>query len=294
MSGPQARRRALLPVLVLGLLLPGCPKPVVLGPVDFGPHGRLRDPSAALDSILARRDRIKTLRGEARVALESPDGSGKVTENIAACPPGNLRLETISFFGSPIAVLTSDGSGFALNDLEHQKFFQGPATPDNVSRLLPMRLRPEDIVSLLIGVPPLLVATDSVSFDFDELARQYKLVLKTAGAVEVIAMDPATLRPTHVWMNAAAGLTAYEAAFDDYDPAFDLPRSLEVSTREPKAKVQLRWRDREVNTELPVNTFRQQPAPGAERVSVGDVAPAAPSAEATLCPNKAAAPGAVL
>jgi hypothetical protein len=254
-------KRALL-FLTLLAILPSCPKKVVLGPINFGPKGRIQDADFALESVQARRDRVHTVRGEARVALDGPQGSGKVTEFVAACFPSHLRLETVSFFGSPMAVLTSDGTTFALNDLEHQKFVDGEATPENVSRLLPVQLRPEDIVALLIGVPPLLVATDSVTLELDEAARMYKLVLKSGGAVEVIGLEPATLRPVHIWMNAKAGLTAYEASFDDYDEVFDLPRNLELTTRDPNTKVQLKWRDREMNAELPVGTFKQTPPAG--------------------------------
>jgi outer membrane lipoprotein-sorting protein len=240
----------------VGLGVCGCPPPP---PLQFGAGGPITDPKIAVDSIIARREKIHSVKGEAKVSLSTPQGSGKITEFIAAEWPNRLRLETVSFFGSPLAVLTTDGVHFQLLDVEHNHFTQGVASRDDASRLLPVPLNAEIVVALLLGVPPLLDAATQTKLVVDEKARSYALTLKHGDAIEVVGLDTITLRPVWVRMNADASPTAFEARFAEYDPDTDLPRSMELRTRDPDTSVELKWRDREINSSIPPETFVQQP-----------------------------------
>ena len=219
----------------------------------------MTDPQAAMDAVTTRAQHVRTVRGEAKAAVESAAGSGNISEFIAAERPDHLRLETVSFFGSPLAVLTSDGSHFALHDLQSHRFTQGAATPENVSQLLPVKLRAEDIVALLLGVPPLLEGAAPAKLEVGSEAGTYALQLVRGDAVEVIGLDPLTLRPASVRMNAAAGVTAFTAELLDYDTTTDLPTTVRLTTVAPKARVELHWRDREVNVDLTPAVFTQTP-----------------------------------
>src|SRR5690606_17937388 len=108
---------------------------------------------------------------EARLSAELREGSGKVGQFVLAERPDRVRLETLSFFGQPLAVLTSDGTTFRLHDLENGRFYEGPATAGNVSQLLPVRIPPEELVSLLLGVPPLVTGAEPVLLRVDEEKR---------------------------------------------------------------------------------------------------------------------------
>jgi hypothetical protein len=231
-------------------------------PIDFGTRGRLENPETALESIMSRRDRVKTVRGEGKFSIDSPQGSGKFNAFVEAQWPAQMRLETVTFFGNPVAVLTSDGTHFALNDIEHRQFLEGLATAENVSRLLPVRLKPEDITALLIGVPPIPPTFSDVHMELDEPARAYALSLGRGAATEVVGLDPATLQPVWVRVNRLLSPTAYEAFFENYEKETDLPRVVRLVTEDPKATVELRWQDRQVNGELPLLTFTQSPPAG--------------------------------
>src|SRR5260370_39964565 len=66
----------------------------------------------------------------------------------------SMRLEGLTPLGDPAAVLVADQDRFALLDLRNNVFYRGPATPQNLSRLLPAPLRDEELVSLITGAIP--------------------------------------------------------------------------------------------------------------------------------------------
>jgi hypothetical protein len=247
------------------LALTECAHP---GPINFGPRGRLKKPEPLFEAVLAQRDHATSVSGAGKALIETKDGTTKLNELIVAKAPSNLRLETTSFFGNPVAVLTADGTAFALFDMEHHQFFEGPATPANVSRLLPIHLRPEDITSLLLGVPPMLSALTSLQIDVDEERRCYTLTIHHwnkdthEDETEVVGMDPLTLRPLWVRMNAAAAITPFEATFGNYDNIQGLPRDIKLTTAEPKTRIEVHWNDRDLNPRLTPDQFTQAPPPG--------------------------------
>ena len=83
----------------------------------------------------------------------------RVREVVVAERSGRLRFETLSPFEQPLSTLVSDGAKFALYDLGKKRYYHGPATPTNLSRLLPIRMRGVDIAQLLLGEPPLIAPT---------------------------------------------------------------------------------------------------------------------------------------
>src|SRR5512145_482413 len=65
------------------------------------------DPSALLAQVERTQALVTRVRGEARVKVESPAGSGTVTQLLIAERPDRLRLDTLDFFGNPAAVLVA-------------------------------------------------------------------------------------------------------------------------------------------------------------------------------------------
>lgn len=210
------------------------------------------------------------MSGEARLSAELREGSGRVGQFVLAERPDRVRLETISFFGQPIAVLTSDGVTFHLHDLENGRFFEGPASAGNVSQLLPVRIPPEELVSLLLGVPPVVMDALPVALRVDEEKREYVLTVQgrtPAGelVVQYFGVDPATLRPSWVETSGRSGLDAYGATFRDYDgKELDLPRRISLVAIDGSERMELRFTDREVNVDIEPDAFTQEVPPGTE------------------------------
>lgn len=244
------------------LVLMGCPR----RPLEFGPRGRLTDPSIILSALEQRREAVKSVQGEARAALTTPEGSGKLTQFIAAEKPDRIRLESISFFGDPLAVLTSNGQQFALHDVKQNVFFEGEASAENVSRLIPLRLPPSELVSMVLGVPPMPASPQTVGFDVNEKDRGYELTVTDGSQTEVLLFDTLSLRPMRVDMARRAGLSPYRAEFDDYDEKLNLPNVVRLIAPDGKTRVELKWREREVNGSIEPEVFLQEVPEGAKLI----------------------------
>lgn len=254
MTAPRSR----LLIASVGLLALGCPRP----PLDFGPRGRVTDPAELVAALVARRAAVRSVSGEARANVTTPKGGGGLDQFIVAESPESVRIEAISFFGQPVAVLTSNGVAYQLADLRANTFHEGAATAANVSRLLPLRLPPEELVSLLLGVPPLLDDALPVALAVDEPARAYVLTLSDGTTRQVIGLDPATLRPLFVEMPAREGLSGYRAELDRFDGPADLPKRVVLRSDDRQVQVELAWRDREVNPAIDPALFTQTPPEG--------------------------------
>lgn len=140
-------RRAGAPAALLALAL-GCAR---APPPDLS-----ADPAELLAAVRAREARVQRVSGSARLRLESPRGSGSFDALAAAERPDRLRLELLDFFGGPVALLVASGSRFAFLDARRGIWYRGPATPENLSRILPVPVTVEELAAAACGSPVLI------------------------------------------------------------------------------------------------------------------------------------------
>jgi hypothetical protein len=238
-------------LLAVALLLAGCPRPP---PLDFGAHGRLTDPAVALEALRARREKARSVNGEARTLVETPDGSGRLTQFVVAERPNRFRIESLSFFGSPLAVMASDGQTFRLHDLENGQFFEQPADAASLARLVPLRIPVAELVDLLVGTPPLLEG-EVRRFELVPEWRAYQLWLGRGEEIQELGLDPATLRPLWVAFRDRPMLSPYRADFEQYEGDEDRPRVVKLRSPDGKTRVELNWRERELDEPVDERVF---------------------------------------
>lgn len=228
-----------------------------------------RDPSALLDQVRASQARVQRVRGAAHLRIASPSFSGAVTEFVAAEKPDRVHLETLDFFGTPVAVLVAGDGRFALHDVRHKVFYRGAATPRNISRLLPFEIPVEELVTILCGSAPLLPGTPL------EVGRDDGLLLLTLGRGEIgqrLAVGeqaavswsrvrrsvPEGSRPA----DASAGYDLEFRSFGDKGGA-RFPGEVRLDAPSSGSRLQLSWDpDVEVNGALERGLFHLDPPPG--------------------------------
>jgi outer membrane biogenesis lipoprotein LolB len=120
------------------------------------PANLSRDPALLAQQLRAVQAKTRSVKGSARVDVTSPGLSGTVAEFVAAEKPDRVHLETLDFFGNPAAVLVAAGGRFAFLDARAGVLYRGDATPENVSRLLPVVVPIDELVTILCGSAPLL------------------------------------------------------------------------------------------------------------------------------------------
>jgi len=250
----------------LGGVLAGCPRRVP--PADLS-----RDPAVLMGEVQAAQARVRRVHGMARVKISSPGPSGSVTEFVAAEKPDRVRLETLDFFGNPAAVLVAAGGRFAFLDTRENVFYRGEATPENVSRLLPVVIPVEELVTILCGSAPLLPGKPL------EVGIEDGLLLLTIGLDEVgqrLAIgERASVEWSRVRRAAPGGgrddAVAYDLAFDRFRERLEARFPLDVRLDAPAggSRVELTWREEvDVNGPVDPKLFEMVPPRNARVVEV--------------------------
>ncbi len=259
MRAPRLR----LAGLAAAAALLGCPR---VPPPDLS-----RDPAELLSAVRAAQDRVARVQGSAKVRLDSPEVSGWVDEFAAAEKPDRVRLETRDFFGNVAAVLVADGGRFALYDARRQVYYRGEATPENVSRLLPVALSPAELATVLCGSAPLVEAAPA-----GVEASGARLLLRLGGGsvAQELGVGEAAAVETSRLRRPAPG--------PDLDLAFEafrrrggtrFPTVARLAVPAARVRLELRWKeDLEVNGPADPALFRLDPPRGARVV---DLAPGA-------------------
>ena len=78
--------------------------------VDFGPGGEPSTAADLLKRVAVVESAVVSIKGEARLKLDSPGTKGVVTLFAAVTAPAFVHLESLDFFGKPQGVLVSDGA----------------------------------------------------------------------------------------------------------------------------------------------------------------------------------------
>ncbi len=219
--------------IFLALVCSGCPKRL-----DFGSRGRITQAEELFRLTRAAQDQVATLQGDGKLRVQSPQGTGTVSVYLAASRPGLLRVEMFDFFNRPIAVLVTDGQRFGLLQAQENKYYQGPATPQNLSRFLPVALPSEELVSVMFGKVPFLPA-ERMTLDVDAREAVYVLTLQRGDVTQVLHVDPRTLR---VVRSQVRGAPVYGLEYDNFREHGALLLAHEVRLQAPSADTSLTLR----------------------------------------------------
>jgi hypothetical protein len=176
------RRLLLAAALALGCATAPTPRP---------PGQPAPEASLLLESLKGRQAALRTLEIETRSTSWLNGERIRATVPMLVDRAGRLRFEFEIPVQGSVAALTVRGNAFALLDLQHQVFHQGPPCPANVARLIPIPLLPEEIAAILLGDAPLgeTARAREVSWDGQRQADVLVVVRSAAGAAA-----------THLWI----------------------------------------------------------------------------------------------
>jgi hypothetical protein len=247
----MVRINPFLPILVPALLLLcACPHQV-----DFGSNGEPLSAEELLKRITVAESAVVSVKGEAKLRVESPQMKGVVTLFAAVTHPALVHLESLDFFGKPQGVLISDGTTFGLYDGQAGKYFHGPATAQNVARFLPIALPPAELASLLLGRAPRL-PHESAAMRFDQDKNAFTLELKRGPATQLLTVKPPSYR---VIRSEITGVDAYNLEFQNIEElgAATYPRRVVLSAPKASVRVELNYKDVTVNEAPDLSLYEQ-------------------------------------
>jgi len=259
-------RRAL--ALASAAVLAGCPPRAP--PPDLS-----LDPAALAAQVRAAQDRTRSVRGEARVRIETAEFSGTLTALVAAEKPDRLLVQTLDFFGGTVAVLAAADGELSLYDARAHVLYRGAATQENLARLVPLPLSPADLAQILCGSAPLL-AGEAVSA---EPGRGHVTLAIAAGArTQALRVGAgAAVQRSALRVDGAPARGTYDLEFAAFDrlEEYRFPAEVSLSAEAPRVRMRVTWVDVEPNAALERRVFSPRVPAGARVVDLADAAPPA-------------------
>lgn len=223
------------------------------GPPRSVDLGALPEPEALLAQLRRQTAKRTNLRALGRITAFRSDERVRLKTVIVAQRPRSFRVETLTPFEQPVDVMTSNGEQLWL--LREGRLFAGPATPENVARLLPLPMRPEELVETMLGGVPVSSGFRPTKVEMDEDER-WKLELEGPfGEKGRLRIDPGSLRVLEAELRTDGGELRTSVTFEGFKTAEDggpaVPTSIRVSV--PPKDVKLRIRLRETETDVPIS-----------------------------------------
>jgi len=179
--------RRLVSRLVLGALALGCATASTPRP----PGQPAPEPTELLESLKRRQAALRTLEIETRSTSWLNGERIRATVPMLVDRAGRLRFEFEIPVQGSVAALVVRGEQFALLDVQHQVFHQGPPCPANVARLIPIPLLPDEIAAILLGDAPLGETARAREVSWDG---------KLQADVLAVARSAAGTAATHLWI----------------------------------------------------------------------------------------------
>ncbi|GMV42342.1 MAG: hypothetical protein AMXMBFR64_40580 [Myxococcales bacterium] len=244
-------------IVVLLLVISGCTR-------YARPRSLESDPAIVLSRIEARRQVLPTLAVDARASYYAPEGARKGAVVLVVQRPAALRFEALSPTDDLVAILTSDGERFTQHERGSDLCHTGPACPRNIGRLLPLPLRGEDIVHVLLGGTPLIAHT-AAEVGWDEDDGLAVLRLRGDGVEQEIGADPCSWEVYRSEIRKG-GDVVMSLTFDDWRPVGDarLPHVLQALMPAQDVDLKLVYRAVDPGVEVDAETFRY-PCPAGTR-----------------------------
>ena len=244
--------------LLVGLGAGGC-RPPSVRPPDLQ---TLPSPNDALARLRAGAEGRRSMRALSRLTYFGEKGRVRLRTVFVAERPDRFRVETLSPLEQPIDVMASDGARIWL--LSKGRFHEGPATPENLSRLLPVPLRPAELVDALLGgIPTTDRFTPTKIAWADEDRERWRLTMVGPGdEVAELRVDPVRRVVERVTMRGPGGAVRLEVGFDDFGAPDRFPHKIELSIPGRADEVTIKLKELEVNVGIAPQIFRLEPPAG--------------------------------
>ena len=206
-----------------------------------------------MQNLARRGEQFRSLRALAAVSYQGPDGKGSFEEAVLIERPARLRLETLSALGA-LLVITADGKEVAGLYPREGLFFRGESTKNNLRLYTRIPLELSEITAVLMGLPP---GVGEAGWEFQDGMAQRALA---GGGKEIVMFDSALGIPSRWQRLGAGGTIEIGGSFADFSTASSHPFPLRISLQASadNMRVDLRYRDPELNVEISPAVFAQQ------------------------------------
>lgn len=186
----------------------------------------------------------------------------KLTVNILVEWGGKLRFMAERPDGGTAADLASDGQTYCFVDVEHNCGECGPATAQNVGRLLQIVMPPDDIVAVMFGGTGLIAENGVVTWDAERGHEVLDLKNEETGETQRVRFDGRnkTWDVLESEVNGPDGKLRWKILHKDFHEVkkpdggtIRLPGRSWLEQGSNSAKIE--WKEHKVNREPPAGVF---------------------------------------
>jgi len=217
-------------------------------------------------------DAVGDLRAEAKAEQVTERGPVKGSIYVFLRGPDHIRFDAMSPVDTPLAVLVSDGTDFALHDVGANRYYFGAASPCNIARLVRLPLDGAAVFRILIGLPPLVPgAPSTVTWDGEGGWYVYRQEVEDGTIVEARIAPLGNELDTLSVRLVDNGGTVWEAVFDDRREVggLRLPGHVRFTARDADGPVEVWYTSLETDVGLPDDAWTYPPPEGIPAEEVG-------------------------
>ena len=220
-----------------------------------------RRPIDDLLQTLARRDQqFKSLRSLASISYTGPDARQSFQEVVVVKRPDRLRLETLYPLGV-LMIVTAAPPDLNVYHTREGVFYRGKS--DDLWRFTRIPLNVAETASLLMGQPP---GTKG------EWRHDGPAIVRDAGGgwKETVTFQQGEALPIRWQLLNPGGVVELVAEFGNYTQTGAGPFPTRIALENPtqKRRIEITYKDPEVNADLPSTLFVQQKPENAREVAL--------------------------
>jgi hypothetical protein len=206
-----------------------------------------------IESLKQRMERFRSVRALAQVDYAGPEGRHGFQEAVIVQRPNRLRLDTLTFLGAILIFTANENQVIGYHPREGV-YVRGRPTKENLRRYTQIPLELEEVTKLLTGLPP-VDAGASWKQDGNMLSAP-----SSGRGRDVLSFASHEPVPSKWERFNNDGNLELSAQFLDYTstPAGLFPLSLILEAHGQKRKMTLRYKEPEVNPDIPPEQFTQQ------------------------------------
>ena len=232
-------------------------------------------PDALIAALSAQQAAVRGMNARVRATSWLGGERVRATVNMLVERDGHLRFEAEVSLQGTVAVLATDGTTFALYDVQKNELSRGPACPANVASLVRIPLAPADVAAVLLGDarPPGPIDPATATVGWDAGRDVLSVPMREGGALQFLFRGDGAAR-TLVAVNrvGANGAPLWRTAYEDHETAGGarVPGVIRFAEQNSSFDdgVEIKFKERTLNEATAAGAFAVQPAAGIKTVDV--------------------------
>ena len=243
-----------------------------MGPSSSPEEVSLPVPEELYSNILLQSRKVKSLKGLAKIRIQSEDRRNRLEAVIACDRKGRLRFEVLDFLGHVVFLALIRDDGFFAYSVSENRYLAEPAEGGALREILGVSLKARELIDLILG-SPFFVALESpkLSVEKDRTAILLSAVQEDRGFHYRIRVDRQG-RPVQsvLFRKPGNGVHArgLQVDFGHYRQVGDLdfPFRIRVAETPGKESFEIAYQEIVLNEDLQADLFRFVPPEDAEEM----------------------------